>query len=115
MHARGCAAAAAVLTCILVTQLQYECQAAPYPMTDTPRRSLLNADAASTSQTYLLAYHEEHAGSPLPGHEDAIVAAGGHVVTVHPEIAVVVARSASKQFAAQVSASDSRIQVRVSR
>ena len=112
MRARSCTAAAAVVICVLASQTQFHCQAAPFEVTDTPRRSLLKADSVSTSQTYLLAYREEHAGSPLPGHEDFIIAAGGHVVTAHPEIAVVVARSASKQFAAKLKASDSRVVVR---
>ena len=111
MRARSLAAAATALACIFALQMQARCQAEPYSATDTARRQLLAVDAAS-SQTYLLAYNEEHAGSELPDHESAVASAGGHVVAVHPKIAVVVARSASKQFATDVKASDARILVR---
>ena len=111
MRARSLAAAATALVCIFALQMQARCQAETYSATDTARRQLLAVDAAD-SQTYLLAYNEEHAGSGLPDHESAVASAGGHVVAVHPKIAVVVARSASKQFAADVKASDARILVR---
>ncbi len=111
MRARSLAAAATALACICVLQMQAQCQAEPYSPTDTARRQLLAVDTAS-SQTYLLAYNEEHAGSGLPDHESAVASAGGHVVAVHPKIAVVVARSASKQFATDVKDSDARILVR---
>ena len=112
MHARNLAAAATALVCVLILQLQAPCRAEPYSATDTARRQLLTTDTAS-SQTYLVAYHKEHAGSGLPGHESAVASAGGRVVAVHPKIAVVVARSASEGFAADVKASDSRILVRL--
>lgn len=62
-------------------------------------------------QTYMIAYHEIHAGKELTGHKAAVDAAGGEVIAVHPEIAVIVAKSRSSSFSSDVKKADSRILV----
>lgn len=67
--------------------------------------------STAAADTYMIAYHAVHAGAELEGHEAFIRSAGGKVVAVHPEIAVIVAKSRSSSFSRDVKRADSRIQV----
>lgn len=81
----------------------------------TAATAKLGADSAKASaaaaETYMIVYHSVHAGKDLAGHEALIRSAGGEVVAVHLEIAVIVAKSRSSSFVGDVKKSDSRIKV----